>query len=96
MSTATTNSLPVIGNQQPKSALPTPEAVQQDPELMQVAMAAHVQAITGQRDEALAKAAELFSQLNVLEAVAQRLQKENDELKLDIQTLQQAGIPAAS
>jgi hypothetical protein len=80
--------MPVIGAQ-------AADAAQHDEELLKVAMNAQVQAFVGQRDEALQRAADLFSQLSVTEAMLQRLQKENIELKLDVDALKQsAGIPS--
>jgi hypothetical protein len=59
-----------------------------DPELMQVAQLAHVNALSGQRDEAQRKAAELFVQLSVGEFLVSRLQKQVENLTRDLKTSQ--------
>lgn len=76
--------------------LPSPEEVQHDPELMQAVAQAQVQAFVGQRDEALARAADLFAQLAVTNKLLERALKENAELRMDIDTLTQKSADAAA
>lgn len=78
--------LPVIGADA--------EDVSQDPELMQIAMNAQMTAFVGQRDEALHRAADLFSKLSVTEALLARKTAELEDARKDITSLQ-ANLAAA-
>lgn len=58
-----------------------------DEELSKVAMNAMIQAYVGQRDEALARCADLFAKLNVAETVIKRLSSDNENLRADLEAL---------